>query len=308
MAEKKHSVLIVEDDPQMANMLTIYLQNDGFHVTVAQNGQEALDIFHNYHPDIIVSDIMMPNMDGFAFRHHLLQDSELRLIPFIFLSAKGKVEEKVDGLKMSVDDYITKPFALPELVARIESILERHQRFSDLIKYDSLTKLYNRRTLGSMLRTELNRAKRYNLKLSVFLLDVDYFKTCNDTFGHAFGDYVLIMVAEKLLTQFRDVDFAGRLGGDEFVVIMPETDKESCFLVAERLRNSLAGLKLNEKDFQISISGGIACAPEDGLQLEALLEKADNALYEAKRRGRNQIVGYMQTYSNLNEQPTLQED
>jgi diguanylate cyclase (GGDEF)-like protein len=303
MTALKSTILIVEDDYHLGRILKVYFENAGFEVQIVNNGLEALSVLRTQIPNLIISDIMMPSMDGMSFRNHLLQDARLRMIPFVFLTAKGALEDKVTGLKMYVDDYITKPFEEDELIARIHSILGRHKRYADLIRYDSLTKIFNRRTIEELLINELSRVKRYRLKCSVLLLDIDRFKYCNDTFGHQFGDHVIMIMAETLIAQLRDVDYAGRLGGDEFLVIMPETDRKSCFLVAERLRLAVSHIKFDGKDFQMSISGGITSAPDDGHDIKTLLFQADVALYEAKNRGRNCIISCAKETGECSGQP-----
>jgi len=290
MKSNKGTILFVEDDYHLVRILTVFLNNAGYEVFSASDGVEAISLLKTRIPDLILSDIMMPNMNGHELRRNVMQNPELRMIPFIFLTAKGMLDDKISGLKLSVDDYITKPFEEAELIARIDSIMERHRRYSDLIRFDSLTKLYNRRTIESLIINELSRVKRYALNFSMLLMDVDNFKYCNDTFGHSFGDQVLTVMAETLLKQLRDVDYAGRLGGDEFLVVMPETDKKSCFLVADRLRLALSKIIFDGKNFTLTISGGITSAPDDGNDLQTLLLQADVALYEAKNRGRNCII------------------
>lgn len=290
MEAEKVNILVVEDNPQFIQLLQIYLKKAGYGIWLANNGQEAMQILSDHIPDLIISDIMMPEMDGWAFRHRVLQDPELRMIPFIFLTAKDTTEERIAGFKLTVDDYIPKPFEPRELIVRIQAILDKHKLYSDLIKYDSMTNLYNRRTIEVMLQKEIKRTLRYNLSLSVLLLDIDHFKYWNDQFGHPYGDYVIRLVAEKLIGTFRDVDFAGRLGGDEFIVAMPETDRDAAFQVAERLRRELRGIKLEKSENPINISAGIASIPVDADDYTELMNKADKALYDAKKMGRNRVV------------------
>ena len=286
----KKKILIVEDEYHTAKILKLNLERVGFEIDIAPEGSIALKKLATGLPNLIISDIMMPKTDGISFRNQLLLNPEHRLIPFIFLTASGSVEEKIAGYKLYVDDYIVKPYEFPELLARIESILKRHEYYNDLIKFDSLTRLYNRKTFFSLLEQEIKRSLRYNEKISFAMIDLDHFKHCNDAYGHTFGDYVLIKVSDILRSKFRETDFAGRYGGEEFLIAMPTTDKPSAFHVVERLRNSMGDLKFDKDDFRITLSAGVATFPDDGVTIDEILKLADEALYMAKETGRNKTV------------------
>ncbi len=287
--QQKHTILIVDDDPNILHMLEMFLGKREFQILTAQNGREALERMEMERPDLIICDIMMPEMDGYELRRKILGDDRFRFIPFIFLSAKGKPIDVVKGMEMKVDDYITKPFDYAVFLARVSAILQRYQELNKLIHYDALTGLYNRRAIEDYLKQELERVKRYRRQMSLLMLDLDFFKNINDTYGHDFGDRVLVAIANVLRTNIRELDFAGRFGGEEFLVIMPETDiKESAF-VAERLREAVELMHFEKSDLKVTISGGLATAPKDGMTGDALLKKADMALYMAKEKGRNRI-------------------
>jgi len=286
----KPKILLVEDDFHTAKILRINLEKVGFEVDVSTDGDKALSKLANNIPDLIISDIMMPGLDGLSFRNKLLLNPELRIIPFIFLTASGSVEEKIAGYKLFVDDYVVKPYDFSELLVRIEAILKRHEYYNDLIKFDGLTHLYNRKTFFGTLEKEIKRSLRYNGQISFAIVDLDHFKQCNDKFGHTFGDYVLIKVSDILRSRLRGTDFAGRYGGEEFMIAMLNTNKKSAFMVVERLRNSLRNLKFEKPDFSVTISSGIATFPEDGVTIDEILKTADKALYVAKESGRNKTV------------------
>ena len=287
---QKQKILLVEDDYHTVKILKINLVRVGFEIEIANNGKDALKKLANNIPDLIISDIMMPGIDGISFRNQLLLNPEHRIIPFIFLTASGSIEEKIAGYKLFVDDYVVKPYDFPELYARIEAILKRHEYYNDLIKFDSLTHLYNRKTFFADLDKELKRSLRYNEQLSFAIVDLDHFKQCNDQHGHTFGDYVLIKVSDILRSRLRETDFAGRYGGEEFMVAMPTTDKKNAFQVVERLRNSMTELKFDKPGFNITLSAGISTFPEDGVTIDEILKIADEALYVAKDSGRNKTI------------------
>lgn len=287
--KQKKVIMIVEDDIEMRSILKLYLTNIGYNIIVADNGDDAYEKIRHNTPDLILSDIMMPGTDGIDLRNKLIKNPEYRIIPFIFVSALGKIEEKIKGLKLFVDDYIVKPFDMAELVVRIQSTIKRSEYFNDLIKIDSLTKLYNRKTFFKELEKEIKRVSRYNTQMSVAIIDLDYFKKCNDTYGHVFGDSVLIKVSEFLLSSLRETDFAGRFGGEEFLVAMPETDKEGAKIVIERFRKSVQEMEFEIPGFRITFSAGIATIPEDGNEGDDIVRTADIALYKAKNNGRNRV-------------------
>jgi len=293
MSDTKNSILLIEDDEHLVKVLKLFFTNSNFSITSAANGVQALEILKNSSlPNIIICDIMMPKMDGYQFRRTVLKKEDLKMIPFIFLTAKGRTPEKITGLEMGVDDYVTKPFEIDELLARVNAILKRHKSYKKLIQYDGLTNLYNRSTIEEKVNQEVHRVRRYKITSSVVLLDIDHFKQVNDSFGHNFGDEVLIKIAKTILEQLREVDVAGRYGGEEFVILMPETEKETAWRVSERLRKKISVLTFDSYDCKITTSGGVSSAPEDGMELKDIIEKADVALYQAKNSGRNRIIKF----------------
>lgn len=290
ISENQQTVLIVEDDPHIINLVSIILGKSGITIAEACDGAQALEMINNNIPNLIISDIMMPNLDGYALRRKLLEQEDTRLIPFIFLTAKGSSKDIVQGLELNADDYIPKPFEPDVLLAKVNAILRRYAHFNELLQYDQLTKVYNRRMLETSLKAELHRVNRYNQVVSILMLDLDHFKNLNDTYGHDFGDMILRKVAAFFKANLRDIDFIGRIGGEEFVVVMPSTDKKKAAFVADRLREKMAGLSFDENGLIVTISGGVSAAPEDAQDMDALIKKADIALYSAKNEGRNKII------------------
>lgn len=290
VSDNQPTVLIVEDDPHIINLVSIVLGKSDLSLEKAYDGQHALELINNKLPNLIISDIMMPNMDGYDLRRQLLDREDTRLIPFIFLSAKGSSKDIVSGLELNADDYIPKPFEPEVLQAKVQAILRRYEKFNQLLQYDPLTKVFNRRTLETNLKAELHRVNRYNQTVSILMIDLDHFKSLNDNFGHDFGDKVLQKVAAFFKTHLRDIDFIGRIGGEEFIIVMPSTDKKTAAFVADRLRQQLAELSFDENGSRVTISGGVSAAPLDADTMDTLIKKADIALYQAKNDGRNRIV------------------
>jgi len=285
-------ILIVEDDALIVKMLQSLLEQEGYTVYVSNDGIHAIHVLEELIPHLIICDVMMPRMDGHKFREIIMQDLELQLVPFIFLTALSSPQDKIKGFQLEADDYITKPFEPDEFLARVRQKISKFKLYYTQITYDALTTLYNRRFLMTQLMKELERVKRFSHKLSVIMIDLDTFKDINDSHGHTIGDAVLRAFAEALKSNMRSVDFAGRYGGEEFVIVMPEMDKDTSLIAAERIRSTIAALPVTEKNINVSFSGGVASAPEDGLDVKTLLLKADKALYQAKKSGRNKIVPY----------------
>ncbi len=290
ISENSPTVLVVEDDPNIVHMVSIIMNKSGIKTVGARDGEHALEMLNQLMPSLIISDIMMPNMDGYAFRRELLTRDDARLIPFFFLSAKGKPHDIVHGMELDADAYIPKPFEPDVLLAKVKAVLRRYSHLNELLQYDALTKVFNRRTLEGNLSAELNRVKRYKQPSSIMLLDLDHFKNINDTYGHDFGDLVLKKISAALLENMRDTDYVGRVGGEEFVIVMPNTEKKTGILAADRLREIIAKLVFDTAGLHVTISGGVSTAPEDAEDIEGLMKKADLALYSAKDNGRNCIV------------------
>jgi diguanylate cyclase (GGDEF)-like protein len=283
-------ILLVEDDKTTLTFIKTKLAKEGFKVVPAENGKKAIEIMAKYTPDLIISDIIMPVMDGMEFRNSLRENPKFNLIPFVFISAKNELDDKILGLEIGADYYLTKPFEESELIAIINSRIEKSREFNNLIYHDKLTGLLNRGGIDKRLEEEINRGRRYNNSFSIAMMDIDHFKKVNDTYGHQTGDIVLKNVSGSIATNIRDSDYAGRYGGEEFLIVMPYTDKVHAYTATERIRKSLAATEIKSTDIKITISGGIASYPEDGDNFREIVSSADSALYSAKNNGRNCVV------------------
>ncbi|MBN1595907.1 diguanylate cyclase [candidate division FCPU426 bacterium] len=297
------NILIAEDDTNIAELVKIILEAKGYTTTWAKDGQEALDIAEEMIPDLILLDVMMPRLNGYEVLKLLKENDDLQHIPVIFLTVKGETDSKVVGLRMGGHDYITKPFDLDELIARVEAALriksehdhlrEVNQRLSELSMTDPLTSLYNRRYLMERFHEEIERAKRYKYPMACIMVDIDNFKSINDTYGHLQGDQILQQIAVIMKNSNRVVDIIARYGGEEFLLILPQTDLGGAVVVGERLCKLIAQTRFirNDPEQVVTISLGASAYPSGNTgSKEELLKMADDALLEAKRQGKNRLL------------------
>ena len=244
-------------------------------------------------PDLIIVDIIMPDIDGYEFCKWVRSQPRLNMIPVIFVTALTSLEDKLTGLRVGGDDYITKPFEMKELLARIQVIIQRMESFHELSMRDELTNAFNRRYFNERLDEEVYRSGRTGRPFTIVMLDIDFFKQINDSYGHSVGDFALIQFVRFLKKHLRRSDLVARLGGEEFVLLLPDTSSGKAYLLVERLRKLLAGTTVhyNEKgvsaDINFTVSAGLASCPEHGENAKMLLNLADKALYMVKSSGRN---------------------
>lgn len=291
-------ILVVDDIPKNLQVLGTFLKEKGYRVAVAKDGEKALKYIRNNQPDLILLDIMMPGMDGYEVCRILKDDQTTREIPIIFLTALGDEEDEYYGFELGGIDYITKPYNPKILEARVKNHLllkRKSEMLEELVHIDGLTEIYNRRHFDDMLERGWKKAKRGTTPLSVIMLDIDFFKQYNDTYGHAAGDECLRKVAQSFSgTLQRPSDVAARYGGEEFAAILPETEKDNAVLIAEKIRSHIASLDIphkgNKAEDHVTVSIGVATfIPKENTSPTSLIESADKCLYEAKEGGRNQV-------------------
>ncbi len=296
---RKQRILIVEDVRLNAQILLNVLK-DEYDLRLASNGLEALEMVKEQMPDLILLDIIMPEMDGYAVCAELQADPNTRDIPILFLTALEGDKNEAYGIELGAMDYIRKPFNVPVVKAKIRNHLEL-KRYKDILKRDSrvdgLTRIPNRRRFDEAYAEECNRAMRNKTPLAVLMMDLDLFKAYNDTYGHLQGDDVLKLVAKTLYNALqRPGDLLARWGGEEFVALLPQTTLEGASQVAERLRLAVLALQIPHEASAhgkfLTISVGIAASHgrEWRGSYDTLLQRADEAVYAAKSKGRNTIV------------------
>lgn len=285
------SILVVDDDLAVSQLIHCILTQEHFAVETASGGSEVLSRKDLTRFDLFILDINMPGMNGYQLCNTLKSSYDTSDTPVIFLTGNGLPEEKVKGFDCGAIDYITKPFNGSELVARVKSHLTMKQE-RDLLRQmaltDGLTQLYNHSYIHERLMKEISNSLRHDLDLSLIMLDLDDFKNINDTYGHKQGDKVLQKVSRSIKENLREEDVAGRYGGEEFIIILPNTNHESAFKVAEKIRISVKNINWSSKDINITLSGGVSSL--DNENLNEFIEKTDILLYKAKNQGKDKII------------------
>jgi len=298
-------VLIAEDNRDLREIVARMVKTLGHEVAIASTGKEALQQVLDHPPDIVLLDVMMPEMDGFEFCQELQKEELLRDFHIIITSARDTLEDKVKGLELGAADYLTKPFSLAELRARLQvgerivrhrkAIKEQQVQLEHLAREDTLTGLSNRRHFDERLQEEWQRALRYGYSLALLMCDIDHFKQVNDVYGHMYGDLVLRKVSQTLLHGSRASDVVARYGGEEFVVLLCEAGAEEARVAAERLRTAVKALSFAHPSgsFSVTMSVGFTTSVVGKSADPALLlAEADEALYAAKGRGRDCVACY----------------
>jgi two-component system, cell cycle response regulator len=300
-------ILVADDEPVNRALIQRRLEREGYHVLTARDGSEAVEQALASLPDLVILDVMMPEMDGMDACRLIKETEATRDIPIIFLSARDETEMKVSGLSLGADDYISKPFEAEELIARVhvairlkrerdqlrtsvEEASMRAERAQERAMTDALTGLLNRYGLQHILAREHAEARRYHRPFSCLLIDLDNFKTINDTYGHQVGDLTLQQISGVLREAVRASDTVFRYGGEEFLVLLPETDLDGAVALGEKIRAAAAARPFGDDGhvFNLTLSAG-AASLSDNESGHDMIARADMALYHAKEKGRNRV-------------------
>jgi diguanylate cyclase (GGDEF)-like protein len=292
-------ILIVDDDIANIEVMNAVLEDD-YEVCFATSGEEAIKIALGLLPDLILLDVLMPGIDGYEVCRRLKADHLLADVPIIFVTGLGDHEAEMRGLLLGAIDYVTKPISPVIVRARVRNHIElkrMRDQLAELAVTDALTGLSNRRRLEQSLKIETARLARTADVLSVIMLDVDFFKQFNDTYGHPAGDRCLVMIAAALNRAVRRAaDLTARYGGEEFACILPNTEHEAAMAVARNVRDQVHALGIphvkSAAGAYVTVSVGVAtahCLP--GMAPELWIKAADSQLYLAKSAGRNSVIG-----------------
>lgn len=310
--EPNGRILVVDDHEDNVSLLRARLESWGYQVDSASNGQEALDAVIAAPPDLILLDVMMPDVDGNEVARRIKRNTALPFIPIIMQTAMDSTESKVEGLEAGADDYITKPIEFAELRARVRSmlrikrlqeeleererqLLEANEQLRHMSRTDALTGLENRRSIKSQLDIMFAHHERLKEPLACVMCDLDRFKSVNDNHGHHAGDAVLKQFASLLKHEAREIDGVGRYGGEEFIVLLPGTVPDAAVTFAERVRKAVEAhtFEFDGGTVNCTTSFGVAGLPHPLVSgSEHLVRAADDALYVAKDTGRNRVVRF----------------
>ena len=333
--EIRYRVLIVDDVPKNIQVAANILQKSGYQMAFAQDGPTAIEQTRTNRFDLILLDIMMPDMDGFEVCRRIKEHPESREIPIIFLTAKNDADSIVEGFHLGAMDYLTKPFNGPELEARVRTHLELYrskeelkaanrrlnieigerrkaeeelkrsqEEYRQMSIHDSLTGLYNTRYLYSAMETLMDQCRSDCSPFSLIFMDIDNFKHVVDTHGHLNGSRALAEVAARtLMASIAEPAYGVAYGGDEFVVVLPGFDHEQALDKAQEIRSKMLAtryLPTVGDGVQLKASFGVATYPEDASDIKAILAKADNAMFQVKSEGKD-AVGDARGTSNPND-------
>lgn len=302
-------VLIADDSLVSRHMLEATVKKWGYEPVVACDGHEAWEILQKADaPQLAILDWVMPVRTGPAVCRLVRQQQKAAYTYMLLLTSKNQREDLIEGMDAGADDYITKPFNHHELQVRLRAgrrivelqgeLLATQAALREQATHDSLTRVFNRSSIFEVLDRELRRAEREGLTVGLALLDIDFFKSVNDTFGHLAGDSVLQEAARRIKSAIRSYDSVGRYGGEEFLIVLPGCDEACTQSQADRIRRALSidPMPVNveiQPDTSIALSASFGCTTalsSHKLTAEQLIQTADECLYEAKRSGRNRVV------------------
>ena len=288
-------ILVVDDEPINVDVLAGVLSSLGEIIT-ASNGRAAIDICKSNKPDIVLLDVMMPQMDGYEVCTKLKGDEDTNDIPIIFVTALADDTDEARGIEMGAIDYLTKPVNATVAIARVRNHLELKKYrdyLAEMAFIDGLTGIPNRRRFEEHLASEWQRGRRSETEMSLILMDIDQFKPYNDTYGHQSGDSCLTLVGQALAkSAHRPGDMIARYGGEEFIAVLPDTGKDGAIRMAETIQENMAALKIAHEPSEVSdyvtLSMGLVTWKISGdKDPKAMIEAADKALYSAKENGRD---------------------
>jgi len=304
-------ILVVDDDILVRKLLSRWLESEGYQVTQAAGGAEGLEAIRVSPPDILITDLEMPGMNGLELCRAVRAMDLPHYLYIVVLTGKTEEGSLIASLEAGADNFLTKPLSREELLARIrtsERILGLDSQLRKAALTDPLTGLFTRRAFLDQLYREWHRARREKVPLACAMIDIDFFKRINDVYGHAAGDIVLCSVAGQLRQHTRDEHILARLGGEEFCVLFPRCDEAGAATWAERVREAVARtpIPIGENLVTVTVSVGVADSSEDAVFPEQMLDWADQALLCAKQAGRDRVIRYSTLVGETTEAKSLQ--
>lgn len=288
-------VLIVDDDLQLACHYKLVLESAEFKVDFVNHPEELLPRMETFKPELVLMDLNMPEVSGRDLAGVIRQFKRYTSLPIVFLSAETELSTQLDALFYGADEFLTKPISNDALILAVHARIYRARTLEALITKDGLTGLLTHSNIKEMAEYELSRSKRTAITQSFAMLDIDHFKSVNDTYGHAVGDTVIASLATLLKQRLRTTDLIGRYGGEEFLVVLPECEIDEAVILLEKIRILFSEIEFHkdEQTFSCTISIGVASTSQFlSCESDELINSADQALYKAKRSGRNKTVMY----------------
>lgn len=288
-----YRILYVEDDPYQAEFVRAVLSSAGYAVEICDSAKNFDAALTNHQPDLVLLDIMLPDVSGYELARYLRQNEAYATLPILFLTTESKIDAKIRAAKAGGDDYLIKPVAPSLLLSTVAAKLERARFLKSLLHRDGLTKLLTHTAFMNLAQAALSRrARQPEKRLGLLMIDIDKFKQINDTHGHPVGDSVIISLANLLRRRVRRADLVGRYGGEEFVVIVEDLSESEVETLAKRLLADFSSIehKASERKFHSTFSAGISMFNASKMQLGDWVNAADDALLQAKQAGRNRII------------------
>ncbi|MBF0119555.1 MAG: diguanylate cyclase [Desulfobacterales bacterium] len=287
--DEKYLILIIDDNPKNLQVLGNIVKENGYKIAVAKNGKEAIDFTKKKKPDLILLDIMMPQMDGFETCNIIKADETTKNIPVIFITALSDSQSKVKAFELGGVDYIVKPFMREEVTARIRVHLQLRkaiQRLENMSITDEMTGAYNRRFSYQILSRQIMASKRNSENFVICYIDIDNLKKTNDTYGHKYGDILIKTIVNAFTKAIRSTDYLFRMGGDEFLILFSNCLLSEAENIMIRIHNSL-----NQEEIQgipIDFSFGFyQFQPHDEKSIDEIIKIADTSMYKEKKKKKN---------------------
>lgn len=292
--EEPYKVLIVDDSKSQALFCEKTLKKAGMDTYVLTDALQVLPVLDEFQPEIIVMDMYMPNCTGTEIAGVIRQQSQYIGVPILFLSGEEDINIQLDAMSQGGDDFLTKPINPNHLTMTVSNRARRARVLNNLIARDSLTGLFNHTYILDKLKQACRQANEKHLPLSFAMVDIDFFKKINDNYGHPIGDKVILALSLFLKQRLRKTDFIGRYGGEEFAVILPNTHAQQALDVMNNIRQGFSQLEhsAEQQDFKVTFSCGICHF--DGENGDVIIEHADQALYEAKKQGRDNVQVFLE--------------